>query len=143
MGLVGITKPAPERAAGRLVKWVIAGFALFVVVRCVMTTNDATRVAVPERIKTPAQVAEELRMQRVAAVLRSAKAASKDPESFELVQAALVGQTTLCVMLRGKNSFGAKVVQNLAWTLDGKALDYNKNCSGKSGDDVSAAKHMM
>lgn len=74
---------------------------------------------------------------------KAVRASLKDPASFEIVRAGLIDGGALCLEYRGKNSFGAVTVERIAVTRAGKKGDWNKECGGKSGEDMGRIKYAM
>jgi len=74
---------------------------------------------------------------------KAVRASLKDPASFEVVRAGLIDGGALCLEYRGKNSFGAVTVERIAVTRAGRKGDWNKECGGKSGEDMGRIKYAM
>lgn len=108
--------------------------------------NDKPTKAAPQ--KTAEQIKQdqekEAAFQADVSKLRALKSALKNPASFELVQAGRMADKTLCVVYRGTNSFNAVTTEQKAISAEGKLLDFNKACAGKSASvDVTHAKHAI
>lgn len=68
---------------------------------------------------------------------KALKQSTKNPASFELVEAIRMDDQALCITYRGTNSFNAIVTENKVLLQDGKTGEWNKHCSGKTGADVT------
>ena len=96
--------------------------------------------------KPPADPAEEARFQTVVAGVRWIKENQKNPESFELISAGMIGTKTICYTYRARNSFNALVVNH---HVIGEKVNSNsgaawsKHCAGKSGKDYTSAKYAL
>ncbi|KAB2900377.1 MAG: hypothetical protein F9K35_07000 [Burkholderiaceae bacterium] len=140
----------PKRTS--LFTWIVAGAFAVVVGSCVMGFNgseerrqkaQAAQAAI-EAAKTPeqreaeakAKAKQEADFQFSLAAAKAVRAAMKDPASFELVRADMMDSGALCMVYRGKNSFGAVTTEQAAITRKLKAGDWNKECGGKSGEDI-------
>lgn len=85
-----------------------------------------------------ARAREEKVQLRLLAQTKAVRAGLKNPRSFELVDLVYLSQTdTACIVYRGTNSFNAIVTENKALSADGRLLDWNGYCAGKSGSDWS------
>lgn len=129
-----------------LIKGALLALLAFTVAKC--TYDQSTKPEPPPR---PAETQEEIK-RRVeenakftldVAKVRALKSSLKNPASFELVQAGRLDNGTLCVIYRGTNSFNAIVTEQKAVLANGTIGDWNKNCGGKSGEDVTRVKHAL
>lgn len=125
------------------------------------STEAAAALAAAEAAKSPAQRAseattkarEEADFQQAAAVTRRVKANTKNPASFELVEAVRTNGGALCLEYRGTNSFGA-VAPGFAVALPGNdkiwagslpdlAATWNKHCAGKTGRNLRHVRQTL
>ena len=152
----GVAKPAPPSKAGNYIKLAVGAVLVIAMVRCINENEDRKTNADAERqrieaTKTPGQKAAEVAakakseadFQSVVARLRSLKASTKNPASFELVEAWLMDDGTACVVYRGTNSFNAVVTESKAISKDMKVVDWNRFCGGKSGTDMKYARQAL
>ena len=152
----GIDKPAPESRLRRYLKLGIGVVLVISMVRCISGQEEKKSQALAEaqRIessKLPEQRAREAAekakkeadFQTVVSRLRALKETTKNPNSFELVDAVLMDDGTLCATYRGKNSFNAIVKEDKAISKSMKILDWNKYCGGKIGTDMKHAQHAL
>jgi len=139
--------------------WIAAAVAAGVVGSCVAglqpghEQRDARQAATAasEAAKTPEQRASEAaakakteaEFQFVVSAARAAKAAMKDPASFELVTAGLTDAGTACLIYRGKNSFNAVTTEQLAVAKTGKTVPWNGNCGTQRATDYSHARQAL
>lgn len=84
----------------------------------------------------------EATFQKAVNTARAVKSAAKDPSSFELVSLVVMSDKTECLVFRARNSFNAIVTDQRAF-LNGKSVDWNKHCGGKTGDDYSHARQAI
>ena len=152
----GIKKPAPDSKVGNYLKLGLGALIIFGVVRCISDQEESKTKAESERqrveaSKTPehrakeaaAKAKTEADFQSVVSRLRVLKASSKNPASFELVDALLMDDDTACVIYRGTNSFNAVVTENKAIAKDLRVVDWNRFCAGKSGKDMKYARQAL
>ena len=64
-------------------------------------------------------------------------------KSYELVDAALMDDGTLCATYRGTNSFNAVITENKAIAKNLKIVEWNRFCAGKSGTDMKYAQQAL
>ncbi len=132
----------PKKPTSRLALG-IAGLVLFGIIYGIATQPEP-RVQSPEELAAAA--AKEREFQVVASRLRALKAAMKNPASFELVEADLADNGTLCVKYRATNSFNAVTTSiyavNSTMASD-KVADWNKHCTGVPLRDFKHARHAI
>ncbi len=152
----GIEKPVPPSKAGQYLK---LGFGAVIVAGMVQCINkqDAqkaiaeTELRRVESSKTPEQRAKEIAenekaeadFQSVVSRLRALRALGKNPASFELVEATLMKDDTVCVVYRGTNSFNAVVTESKAIAKNLRVVEWNRFCAGKSGKDMMYARRAL
>lgn len=152
----GVAKPVAESKLWRYIKLGIGALLVIAMVRCIsdQETRKTESAAEQQRIeaaKTPeqrqAEAAEKARkeaeFQSVVARLSALRAATKNPKSFELVDATLMKDGTLCVTYRGTNSFNAIVTESKAIDKGAKIVDWNRFCANKTGIDMAYARHAL
>ena len=152
----GVAKPAPESKLGLYVKLGLGAVLVIAMVRCISDQEDRKSQASAEKqrieaSKTPEQRAreeaekakKEAEFQSVVSRLRALKATTKNPNSFELVDAVLMNDGTLCATYRGTNSFNAVVTESKAIAKDLKIVEWNRFCGGKSGTDMKYARQAL
>jgi hypothetical protein len=152
----GIANPAPPSKFGKYIKIGLGALIVFGMVRCINDeeARKATAEADRQRIeasKSPDQkakeeavkAASEAEFQSVVSRLRALKSSSKNPSSFELVDAVLMDKGTLCVVYRGTNGFNAVVTENKAISKDLRAVEWNRFCAGKTGKDMTHARQAL
>jgi hypothetical protein len=152
----GVARPAPESKFGLYLKLGFGAVLVIAIVRCSSDQEDRKSQAASEaqRIessKTPEQrtrevaqkAKDEAEFQSVVARLRAIQATTKNPASFELVDAILLSDGTLCAVYRGTNSFNAVVTENKAIAKDLRVVDWNRFCGGKSGKDMKYARQAL
>ena len=152
----GIANPAPPSRFGTYMKVGLGALVVIGMVRCISDqegrkTNAESERQRVEASKTPEQRAREVaekakseaEFQSVVSRLRALKASSKNPTSFELVDALLMDDGTVCVVYRGTNSFNAVVTENKAIARDLRVVDWNRFCAGKSGKEMTYARQAL
>lgn len=139
--------------------WLVAGIFAATVVSCISSNNgarnrretaDAQRAAL-EAAKPPevrereakAKAKAEADFQFAVIATKMVRAAMKDPDSFELVQAGLAVDGPLCLTYRGKNSFGAKDIERTVVLRSFKVGEWGRHCAGKTVDDLSRVKYAL
>lgn len=133
----------------------VCGLAVFLAAGCGDKSEDkeltARIVAQLEAQKTPEQreaeakrAAEEAAEKakrnaltaRMVAEVRTLRAATKNPKSFELESIIHIEKSGInCIEYRGTNSFNAVVPEYVAFAPDGKVANWNKSCANKTGMD--------
>ena len=136
----------PPKKTTRVTK-LVAGLIALVVGIAVLSPKSPERPQ-PKVIKlTPEEVAEkdkrDKNIQFALSAARLLKAVTKDPSSFELIHAMVIDGGAVCITYRGKNSYGAIVVNETAMTRAMAPGDWNKHCGGKRGTDVSSISAVM
>jgi hypothetical protein len=105
------------------------------------TPAMATAVAAPAADK-------EAAFQKGVLLARAVKASANDPASFEIAEALYFNDGTVALTFRGKNAFGARVINYAVATGDGKVVSgsqqqvakvWNKYVAGKSGTDMTSS----
>lgn len=100
--------------------------------------------APPAPVLTQAQIdqkqKDEIQFQRVVRVLKALKATAKNPKSFELNDALLMDDGTLCATYSATNSFNAVVPDQKAILSDGSFGSWSKYCAGKVGKNYKYAR---
>lgn len=126
---------------------VVGGFfTLFVVSWVYNATNSASTAGMSKPPPTPEEVQKEKNFQTVVAGARWIKKNMKNPASFELVSAGMVGNSAACYEYRGKNSFNAVVPNYRVITESvnsGDAKDWNKYCAKKPMTDFTYARQAL
>lgn len=154
----GVEKPAPPSKGGNYAKLVFGALLVTAMVRCISDQDDrkshveadADRQHVAAAM-TPEQSAQqaaqrmkdEAEFQSVVSRLKALRASTKNPASFELVEALLMDDGTVCVVYRGTNSFNAVVTENKAISKDSRVVDWDRYCGGKSGRDMKLARQAL
>lgn len=134
--------PPPKKTS--LVTWLVCGFMLFVFVRCAQMGGTGTSTATAPTPKTTP--AEEKEFQTVVGSLVWIKENMKNPKSFELVSAQMIGGKALCIEYRGTNSFNAVVLNRRVITDNvnsAESKDWNRECAGRSGKDYLFARRAL
>lgn len=136
--------PAPKKTSA--FTWVVAVITIVVVYQC--TSSAVDRVPGPGKSASQiaADAATEKRFQAVVAGARWIKKSMKNPASFELVSAMLIGEDIACYTYRGTNSFNAIITSNrvISNTVNsGEPAAWNKHCAGKSGEDFTYARRAL
>jgi hypothetical protein len=152
----GVKNPQPQSKFNLYLKLALGAILVISIVKCVNDSGnqESERIAEKQRIeasKTPEQRAQEAadkakreaEFQSTVSRLKMLKSSSKNPKSFELVDAILMDDGTLCVTYRGTNSFNAVVTNSTAISKSMKVVDWNKFCSGKSGRDMKSAQYAL
>lgn len=76
-------------------------------------------------------------------ILKALKESFNNPTSFELVNAFRLDDGTLCIKVRGSNSFNAIITKFLAISSTGHEMNFENACSGKSGEDITYIKQAL
>ena len=152
----GVAKPAPESKLRLYLKLGLGAVLVISMVRCISDQEDQKSQAATEKqrieaSKTPEQRArenaekakKEAEFQSVVTRLRALKMSTKNPSSFELVDAALMDDGTLCATYRGTNSFNAVITENKAIAKNLKIVEWNRFCAGKSGTDMKYTQQAL
>lgn len=152
----GIAKPVAESRLWRYIKLGIGAVLVISMVQCINDQEDrkAQSTAEQQRIavtKTPeqrqaeaiAKAKKEADFQSVVARLNALRASTKNPKSFELVDAVLMKDDTLCITYRGTNGFNAVVTENKAILKSSKIVEWNRFCANKTGTDMTYARHAL
>ncbi len=159
----GVAKPAPESKLGLYVKLGLGAVLVIAMARCTSGQEERKSQALAEKQRievstTPQQRAREeaekakweaqnakreAEFQSVVRRLRALKATTKNPNSFELVDAVLMNDSTLCATYRGTNSFNAVVTESKAIAKDLKIVEWSRFCRGKSGTDMQYARQAL
>ena len=152
----GVATPAPESKFGLYVKLGLGAVLVIAMVRCISDQEDRKSQAFAEKqrieaLKTPEQRAredaekakKESDFQSVVSRLRALKATTQNPNAFELVDAILMNDGTLCATYRGTNSFGAVVTESKAIAKDLTIVGWNRFCGGKRGTDMKYARQAL
>lgn len=137
---------APSAKKTGLVTWLVAGvIGMGVVAAVVSSFNETPRTVVAR--KTPAELAQaqlkQVEFEKVVSLIQAVRDNTKNPASFELVDATLTKGSNLCLTYRGTNAFNAVMTQSVAFTLTGKKAIWNSVCGGQTGVDYSHAKHAL
>ena len=126
---------------------VIGGVFALIVGSCVF--NETNR-AETQATKTPEQIAaqakKEQQFQAVVAGAKWLKKSMKNPTSFELTSAIMMGDEAICYEYRATNSFNAVVPGHrvIAGAVNSdKDKDWNKYCGGKTGTDFTYARRAL
>jgi hypothetical protein len=125
-------------------------FFLFVISYAMKDSKTADK-PIAEPAFSPIQQQEEKKRKEaeqaknISIVLRlsALREDTKNPPSFELVEAIVLDNGMLCVTYRGTNGFGGVVTESRAITNGAKIVNYAANCNGKSGDDVTHLKQFL
>lgn len=157
----------------KLSTWIIAGVLTFAVGSCIInqasrdeetklakttaSNKEAQRLAAMSpadreyvaaaKAKEEAQKAkEEAQFQRLLAIAAAVKKDSNDPSAIKFEEAWITDDGSYTIKFRGKNAFGAYIVNHAIVTRDGKtfvgteeksATLHNKYIANKSGRDLS------
>lgn len=137
------------------ITWLAGAVAALGVGSCVVGMNQSepgrelaqAKKASIEASKSPAQKAAEAAAEKHRNIefkfsvmaAQMVKAGTKNPSSFELVDANLVEYGALCLVYRGTNSFNAVVTSNIAITRKFTIGSWNKDCAGK---DAVGMRHI-
>ena len=106
--------------------------------------SDESLIKTPEAEEAKKKREEEIAKQQTILLMISAlRDETKNPPSFELVEAIKLKDGTLCVTYRGTNSFGGVVTENKAISNGFKIVSYAANCNGKVGDDFTHLKKYL
>lgn len=145
----GVNKPAPESKFRHYLKLGIGAVLVISMVKCIsgQEENKSQAIADAQRIeasKTPEQrvqekaekTQKEANFQSVVSRLRALRDSTKNPKSFEIIDAILMDDGTLCTTYRGTNSFNAVIKEDKAIAKNMKIVDWNKFCGGKRGTDM-------
>lgn len=89
-----------------------------------------------------AKAESEATFQLAVLTARAVKQSAKDPSSFELVSLVVMADKTQCLEYRARNSFNAIVTDQKAFQ-NGKGVDWNRHCGGKTGDDFTHARRAL
>lgn len=107
-----------------------------------MSPADRAELEAKKAAEAKAKAEREVVFQKAVSTARAVKAAAKDPSSFELVSLVVMADKSECLVFRARNSFNAIVTDQRAF-LNGKSVDWNKHCGGKTGDDYSHARQAI
>lgn len=133
-----------KRPTGRL-KLLFAAVLAILVVKCVYDTQNAPQK--PQKVATPEERKQQAERERLfqedVRKVRLLKMNLKNPASFELVQAVRLENGTLCITFRATNSFNAIITEHKAIKPDNSLGEWNKHCTGHSGDNVTNIKHAL
>jgi hypothetical protein len=152
----GVKNPQPQSKFNLYLKLALGAFLVISMVKCINEGEDkeAQEAAEAQRIeasKTPEQRAKEAEdkakseaeFQSSVRRLQLLKSSSKNPKSFEVVDAILMNDGTLCVTYRGTNSYNAVVTDSTAISKNMKVVNWNKFCAGKSGRNMKSAQYAL
>lgn len=120
--------------------WVVLGVIGLAIFSAMQAPDKPTKTAAPP------DPAKEREFQMVVSNLKTLRAATKNPASFDLVDAKLVDSATLCVVFRSTNSFNAIVTERYTMSRtvsSGSADAWEKHCAGQSGVSYSHAKYAL
>jgi len=129
-----------KKSAG-WVAWIVAAFVLFVVVKAAIQDKPQQAAKTPEQIAQEAK--DEAAFQADVAKVRALRSAMKNPDSFQLVKAIRMASGVLCVEYRATNSFNAVITEQKAITPAAEFADWNKECAGKTGKDVTYLRRAL
>jgi len=121
---------------------IVVGFLAILVTAVVVTCAAPGK----STVQTPPDPAKERLFQEEVGALLYIKRNMKNPASFELVDFIRTPANSLCITYRGTNSFNAITTQNHVIndnTNSASAQDWNNHCAGRSGKDVSKARHAL
>ena len=131
---------------------IFIGIFALVVISFMMKESKSPSVKQPEESPSASVESQEVKKKReeeqakkLSIILRisALREETKNPPSFELVEAVNLKNGTLCVTYRGTNGFGAVVTESKAISSGAKIIDYAANCNGKTGDDVTDLKKFL
>jgi hypothetical protein len=100
-------------------------------------TVDDNKKLTPEEQALESKKEEEF--QRALATIVALKNSLDNPKSFELVDALITKDGTLCVVYRGSNAFGAIITKQHVFTATSNSdssQSWNRHCAGKEGRSV-------
>ncbi|UBB19518.1 hypothetical protein [Comamonas odontotermitis] len=148
-----------EKRKTSLLTWCIAGVFAIAAVSCIFGESKskdardqaAATLAASESAKSPEQKSQEAaakakteaEFQSVRRIVTAIKESSKNPKSFDLVQALYLDSKVTCVVYRGTNSFNATVTESMAVDSSGSKVDWNKNCANKNGTDYTYVRQVL
>lgn len=156
---------APPRKPTSKLHLVFAALVGMVVLSCVTSMQDAGRAS-DEKAAAAAKALASLPPEQKAALARAAadkersdkkfsdgvvlaqlaaktlKSRMRDPSSFQLAEATLLDDGTVCLAYRARNGFGGMAMERAAALADGAGIvvnpaQYNKLCANRTGTDIS------
>jgi hypothetical protein len=103
----------------------------------------------PQTANAPKEpVTEEAAFQKTLRLIKAVKATANDPGSIDVFDATYFDDGTVAISYRGRNAFGALIINRAVWTGAGKIANgsdqqvaglWNKYVAGKSGHDLTRA----
>jgi hypothetical protein len=127
-------------------KFIAAGIGIIGIAAFVLNSaweSSKGGYGTPTLHSSPTTAQDEAEFQSVVAKIKALKATTKNPASFELVDAILLKNGALCVVYRGTNSFNAVVTQQTAVLPNLAVGQWNSDCGGKTGKDYVKAKYAL
>jgi hypothetical protein len=115
--------------------WVLGAMVVYGVVSGAMNPSETPPQKTEAEKQAEAEASQKLGLD--IARTKALKQSTKNPASFELVEAIRMDDLALCITYRGTNSFNAVVTENKVLLKDWKTGEWNKSCSGKTGADVT------
>lgn len=131
---------APKRSGTGLAPLLVIGLIAYAVYATSSSPNTE------KKPPSAAELQKEKDFQTVVAGARWLKRNLKNPSSFELVSAVMVGSDAICYVYRGTNSFNAIVTSRHVFTDSANTSDeraWAKHCAGRQGVDFSHARHAL
>jgi RNA polymerase subunit RPABC4/transcription elongation factor Spt4 len=108
---------------------------IFFVAKC-SSVDEKTTIQKPVE-KTPEQRISEIKFNRDVKMLRAFKSTIYNPASLKIDSVIRVAEDTLCVQYRATNKLNAVVLGQIAILNDGKIENFNANCAGKPGENIT------
>jgi DNA-directed RNA polymerase subunit RPC12/RpoP len=146
-------KPKPAKKPLGLFAWtMIAGFSVLAAVSSFLPKNTTqTPTQTPEQIAAKTKRDGQLETGALGAI--ALKNRMKDPEAFNLTGANVKDNGATCYEYRAKNGFGAIFPGSAVLTSKGDIYvsdqgdkftrAWNRECAGKSGEDIKSKVRMM
>lgn len=125
---------AKVKKPASFVWWILGAMVIYGFVSGTMNPSEPPQKTEAEK---QAEAAEGAKLGWDILRIKALKEGTKNPASFELVDAIRMDDQALCITYRGTNSFNAVVTENKVLLKDGKTGVWNKSCSGKTGSDVT------
>lgn len=113
-----------------------------------LTTEQKAAETKAAAASKAAKDAEEAKFQRAILLAKAVKASMNDPSSLEIIDATATDAGAIGLKFRGKNSFGALVINYAVLAPDGKVANgsqekvaplWNKHIAGKAGVDLTSS----
>jgi hypothetical protein len=133
----------------KVLRWFLALFIALVAIGVWdrKPSNTSTAAGPTKTLTAPADPVREAAFQRAVTLARAVKASANDPASIEFFEAAYFLDGTVLLSYRGKNAFGAKIINHAILMPDGKVVNgseqqiaatWNKYIANRSSTDLSS-----